>query len=60
MNHTTLTNFINNTEAIITNTISNNEVTAIKSEEGSVVIMSGKQYNYLVSKLKEIRKLTDQ
>lgn len=60
MNHTTLTNFINNTEAIINNTISNNEVTAIKSEEGSAVIMSGKQYNYLVSKLKDIEKLTDQ
>lgn len=59
MNHTTLSNFINNTEDIIANTIGNNEVTAIKSEDGSVVLMSGKQYNYLVSKLKDIEKLND-
>ena len=52
MNHTTLTNFINNAEDIISNTISSNEITAIKAEEGSVVLMSGEQYNYLIGLLK--------
>lgn len=53
MNHTTLTNFINNAEDIINNTISNNEITAIKTEEDSVVIMSREQYNYLIGLLKD-------
>lgn len=53
MNHTTLTNFINNAEDIIINTISNNEITAIKTEEDSVVLMSRKQYNYLIGLLKD-------
>ena len=53
MNHTTLTNFINNTEDIINNTISNNEITAIKAEEDSVVLMSREQYNCLIGLLKD-------
>ncbi len=53
MNHTTLTNFINNAEDIIYNTISNNEITAIKAEEDSVVLMSREQYNYLIGLLKD-------
>lgn len=53
MNHTTLTNFINNAEDIIYITISNNEITAIKTEEDSVVLMSREQYNYLIGLLKD-------
>lgn len=52
MNRTTLTNFINNAEDIIINTIANNEITAIKTEEDSVVLMSREQYNYLIGLLK--------
>lgn len=57
MNHTSLTNFINNAEDIINNTISNNEITAIKTEEDSVVLMSREQYNYLIGLLKDKYKI---
>lgn len=53
MNHTTLTNFLNNTEDIVYNTISNNEIIAIETKEEPAVLMSGKQYNYLVGLLKD-------
>lgn len=53
MNHTSISNFLNNAEDIISNTITNNEVTAIKTEDGNAVLMSGKQYNYLVSQLRD-------
>lgn len=53
MNHTSISNFLNNAEDIINNTITNNEVTAIKTEDGSAVLMSGKQYNYLVGQLRD-------
>ena len=57
MNHTSLTNFINNAEDIINNTISNNEITAIKTEDDSVVLMSREQYNYLIGLLKDKYKI---
>lgn len=53
MYHTSLNNFLNNAEDIITNTVSNNEVTDIKTEDGNAVLMSGKQYNYLVGQLRD-------
>ena len=53
MNHTSISNFLNNAEDIINNTVTNNEVTAIKTEDGSAVLMSGKQYNYLVRQLRD-------
>ncbi len=53
MNHTSISNFLNNAEDIINNTVANNEITAIKTEDGSAVLMSGKQYNYLVSQLRD-------
>lgn len=53
MNYTSISNFLNNAEDIINNTITNNEVTAIKTEDGSAVLMSGKQYNYLVGQLRD-------
>lgn len=53
MNHTSISNFLNNAEDIINNTVTNNEVTAIKTEDGSAVLMSGKQYNYLVGQLRD-------
>lgn len=53
MNYTSISNFLNNAEDIINNTVSNNEITAIKTEGGSAVLMSGKQYNYLVSQLRD-------
>lgn len=53
MNYTSISNFLNNAEDIINNTVTNNEVTAIKTEDGSAVLMSGKQYNYLVRQLRD-------
>lgn len=53
MNHTSISNFLNNTEDIINNTVTNNEITAIKTEDSSAILMSGKQYNYLVRQLRD-------
>lgn len=51
MNYTTLSNFLNNAENIISNTIANEEHTTIKTEEGNVVLMSEQQYECLVEAL---------
>lgn len=59
MNHTSISNFLNNAEDIINNTVTNNEVTAIKTEDGSDVLMSGKQYNYLVGQLRDKHTLSN-
>lgn len=40
MNTTSLSNFLNNTEAIMSNVISNDEITIVSSDEGSVVLIS--------------------
>lgn len=53
MNHTSINNFLNNVEDIINNTVANNELTVIKTEDGNVVLLSEKQYNYLVSQLRD-------
>lgn len=44
MNYTSLSNFLNNTENIINNTITNEQFTTIKAEEGNVVLMSEQQF----------------
>lgn len=59
MNYTSISNFLNNAEDIINNTVANNEVTVIKTENGSAVLMSGKQYNYLVGQLRDRYTLND-
>ena len=56
MNYTTISNFINNAENIINNTIINEEHTTIKAEEGNVVLMTEKQYKCLIEALRRNRK----
>lgn len=52
MNYTSLSNFLNNAENIISNTIANEEFTLIQTEEGSVVLMSENQFLCLVEALR--------
>lgn len=56
MNYTTLANFINNAENIINNTITNEEHTLIKTEEGNAVLLPEAQYNCLLETLARKRK----
>ena len=56
MNYTTLSNFINNAENIISNTITNEEHTLIKTEDGNAVLISEAQYNCLLETLARKRK----
>ena len=56
MNYTTLSNFINNAENIISNTITNEEHTLIKTEEGNAVLLPEAQYNCLLETLARKRK----
>ena len=56
MNYTTLANFINNAENIISNTITNEEHTLIKTEEGNAVLLPEAQYNCLLETLARKRK----
>ena len=56
MNYTTLANFINNAENIISNTITNEEHTLIETEEGNAVLIPEAQYNYLLETLARKRK----
>ena len=56
MNYTTLSNFINNAENIISNTITNEEHTLIKTEEGNAVLIPEAQYNCLIETLARKRK----
>lgn len=56
MNYTTLANFINNAENIISNTITNEEHTLIKTEEGNTVLLPEAQYNCLLETLARKRK----
>ena len=56
MNYTTLSNFINNAENIISNTITNEEHTLIKTEEGNAVLIPEVQYNCLLETLARKRK----
>lgn len=52
MNYTSLSNFINNAEDIINNTIENEEFTTIKTEDGNVVVMSENQFACLIDALR--------
>ena len=56
MNYTILSNFLNNAENIISNTIANEEHTTIRSEDGNVVMLTEQQYNCLVEAMKRNRK----
>lgn len=44
MNKLSLSNFLYNTEAITMNTIYNNEINLIQTEEGNVVLISEKEF----------------
>lgn len=48
MNHTSLSNFLNNTEDIINNIVNNKEFTTVNTKEGNVVIMTEQQYKSIV------------
>lgn len=48
MINTSLSNFLNNTEAIISNSINNNEPVTIKSDDCNLVIISEKEYERLL------------
>lgn len=52
MNYTSLSNFLNNAEDIINNTIANEEHTTIKTNDGNVVLITEHQYEYLIEILK--------
>ena len=56
MNYTTLANFINNAENIISNTITNEEHTLIETEDGNAVLIPKAQYNCLIETLARKRK----
>ena len=56
MNYTTLSNFINNAENIISNTITNEEHTLIETEDGNAVLIPEAQYNCLIETLARKRK----
>lgn len=53
MNYTTLSNFTNNAEDIINNTIMNEQFTTIKTEDGNAVIMSESQFECLIEILRK-------
>ena len=44
MNKTSLSNFLNNTEAFINNAIANDEITTIESSNGNLVLISEKDF----------------
>ena len=57
MNYTTLSNFLNNTENIINNTIVNEELTTIRTEDGNVVLMTEKQYDCFIESLSRMNEM---
>ena len=48
MINTSLSNFLNNTEAIISNSVNNNEPVTIKLDDCNLVIISEKEYERLL------------
>lgn len=52
MNTTSLSNFINNAEDIINSTITNEDITIVKSKEGNVVVISEQQFITLVQSMR--------
>jgi len=53
MNTTSLSNFLNNTEDIISNTLTNEDITIVKSEEGNVVVISEQQFLALLNAMRK-------
>ena len=51
MNRTTLSNFLNNAEAIISNCLTNEESTTITTGEGNVVLVTEAQYEAFIDSL---------
>lgn len=51
MNTILLSNFIINTETIITNTIYNNEINIIKTKEGNAILISEQEFNSLLNSM---------
>ena len=51
MTTTSLSNFINNSEGIISNVLLNEEITKITTEEGDVVIITESQYEAFIDAL---------
>ena len=51
MTTTSLSNFINNSEDIISNVLLNEELTKITTEEGNVVIITESQYEAFIDAL---------
>ena len=51
MNTISLSNFIINTEAIIINTIYNNEINIIKTKEGNAILISEQEFNSLLNSM---------
>ena len=57
MKYTTLSDFVNNAEYIVSNIIINEGFTTIKTKRGNVVLMSERQYNYLIESLSKKNKI---
>lgn len=53
MNTTSLSNFLNNTKDIISNTLTNEDITIVKSEEGNVVVISEQQFLALLNAMRK-------
>lgn len=51
MNTISLSNFLLNAEYIITNTIYNNEINIIKTEDGNAFILSEQEFNSLLNSI---------
>lgn len=48
MEHTSLVNFMNNTENIINNIITNEDFLTVETNKGNVVVMSEHEYECLI------------
>ena len=55
MNKTSLSNFLNNTEAFINNAIANDEITRIESSDGNLVLISEKDFLGIVNSKDELK-----
>ena len=53
MNYSTLSNFVNNAENIIMNTIESEQPTTIKTEDGSAVLMPESQFECFIEALRK-------
>lgn len=55
MNKTSLSNFLNNTEAFMNNTIANDEITMIESSDGNLVLISEKDFLAIMNSKDELK-----